>query len=328
MEAFGVPLLNQPSEFAYGVLESNIKPGLLLHGPAGTGQTQFVEALAKYWVTRVLSVSSRHIHNKWLGKSDKAIEAAFMLARKLSPCILFIDEADSLLHKYARDGFIGIYHHNTLRKFLSERIGFGIDRDKQMLVVLATERPSDLDAAILRRAPKRIAIGVSSFQDRVARLKFFMRGKELDSDVSIDYIALKTDRFTGSDLENLCTVGAYASIFEDNAHKTESEAPDEAEDDKRQVKETDIDVVNLEGGNGERTAAERHAENNIDINNEEHAEGIPLLSLAQNTTPATVSEQPLLLPTTDNTAKLVSAPPRRLLRARHFEKAIKDITPM
>ncbi|KAJ9637375.1 hypothetical protein H2199_007662 [Coniosporium tulheliwenetii] len=327
VKAFGVPLLNRRSEFAYGVLANNIIPGLLLHGPPGTGKTQLVKALAKYCETRVLRISAGRINTKWFGESERAVATAFTLARKLSPCILFIDEADSMLRKRRGGEVESEAHRSTLSQFLSEWDGFGTDGDKPIFVVLATNRPSDLDDAILRRAPKRIAIGIPTFKDRVAILKIHLQGEQLDSDVSIEGIARKTDKFTGSDLKNLCIAAAYACIFEDDAHKTESEVPDKVEDGKRWEEEIDVEIINLDGENGEVTGVERHAENHVDIDDEEHGEDIPLLSLPSNTAPATVPELPLPPPTTDNAATSVPDPPRRLLKARHFEKAIKDITP-
>ena len=300
---------------------------MLLHGPPGTGKTQLVKALAKYCGTRVLCISAGYINAKYYGESERAVATAFALARKLSPCILFIDEADSLLHKRRDDEFESEAHRSTLSQFLAEWDGFGTDGDKQTLVVLATNRPLDLDDAILRRAPKRIAIGVHTFKDRVAILKIHLQGEQLDCDVNIEGIARKADRFTGSDLKNLCIAAAYACIFEDDAYKTGINVPAEAEDGEGRGKETNVDVNNLDGENGEGTGVERHAEDNVNVDDEEHGEGIPLLSLPSNTAPATVPKLPLPLPKTDSAVNLARNPPRRLLRARHFEKAIKDITP-
>ena len=326
VKAFSIPLLNQRSEFAYGVLANNVVPGLILHGPPGTGKTQLVKALAKYCGTSVLCISAGSILTKWFGESERAVATAFTLARKLSPCILFIDEADSMLCKRQDPGSGWQAYNNVLSQFLAEWDGFGTDGDKPILVVLATNRPSDLDDAILRRAPKRIAIGIPTFEDRVAILKLHLQGEQLGSDVNIGGIAQKTDTFTGSDLKNLCIAAAYACIYEDDAQKREVLARAEHEEER----EGEIDVVSINhtGGNGEGTRIEREAENNVDIDDDEHGESIPLLPLPSNTAPAPVPELPHPLPKTNSAGRLAPDSPRRLLRARHFNKAIEDITPI
>lgn len=213
VKTFTIPLLRQRSEFEYGVLADNIMPGMLLYGPPGTGKTQLVKAMAKHCGARVLHVSGGNIFGHWVGDSEKTVAASFSLARKLSPCILFVDEADSFLHRRG-DLYEGKTGRLVLSQFLSEWDGFDSDASKPVIVVLATNRPSELDDAILRRAPKKIAVGIPTWEDRLAILKIHLQDECLDPDVNLESIAKKTGKLTGSDLKNICIAAAYACIYE------------------------------------------------------------------------------------------------------------------
>ncbi|KAJ3496419.1 hypothetical protein NLG97_g2671 [Lecanicillium saksenae] len=102
--------LVRPDAFSYGILAADKIPGCLLYGPPGTGKTMLAKAVAKESGANMLEISGATINDKWVGESEKLIRAVFTLAKKYSPCVVFIDEADSLLAN--RSMFMGWHGGN------------------------------------------------------------------------------------------------------------------------------------------------------------------------------------------------------------------------
>ncbi len=144
----------------------------------------------------------------------------FGLARRLSPCVVFLDEVDALFGaRSARGGGFGNKAHDQLlTEFMQEMDGLssaGANRDKRVVVIGATNRPFDLDDAVLRRLPRRLLVDLPGPEDRIGRtlaalpaglillaiLKILLRGEELGSNVDLDRLANDTDGFSGSDLK-------------------------------------------------------------------------------------------------------------------------------
>lgn len=315
VKSFVTPLLNQRNEFTYGVLKTGITPGLLLYGPPGTGKTQLVKALAKYCDASVLCISGGRIHSRWFGESEGAVVSVFSLARKLSPCIIFIDEADDLFRRRASDGFESEMHRSVTSQFLMEWDGFDSAGDKPICVVLATNRPYDLDEAVLRRVPKRVPIGIPTFEDRLAILQIHLKEEQLDTDVNLEAIARNAEKFTGSDLKNLCIAAAYACIFEYHAMLTNAETNNEATKVESRHKDSEE----------ESRSVETEAEIDLESVGDEDEENIPLLELPRIILPTNADRDQ----TDQQVIEVVTEPeaPRRILKARHFEKAMKDISP-
>jgi SpoVK/Ycf46/Vps4 family AAA+-type ATPase len=212
--------LLRPDSFSYGVLQSESIPGVLLYGPPGTGKTLLAKAVAKESGATMLAITSSEINHKYVGESEKTVRAIFSLARKLSPCVVFIDEADSLFQ--SRDA----YHsragsHETMNQFLSEIEHFGgstaSDGSDNVFLMIATNRPFDLDDAILRRVPRRLLIDLPTEKDREEILKIHLRGEDVVEDVSISALAQRTPFYSGSDLKNLCVAAALACVRDENA---------------------------------------------------------------------------------------------------------------
>ncbi|KAI1109227.1 hypothetical protein F5Y14DRAFT_40683 [Nemania sp. NC0429] len=202
--------LIRPEAFSYGVLATDRIPGCLLYGPPGTGKTLLAKAVAKESGANMIEVSAASINNKYVGESEKNVRALFSLAKKMEPTVIFIDEADALLG--ARSGSNSGAKRETLNQFLRE--WDGMDKMKAFIMV-ATNRPYDLDEAVLRRLPRKLLIDLPLEAGRAAILRIQLRDEEMDESVSIEDIAKRTPLYSGSDLKNMCVAAAMAAVKEE-----------------------------------------------------------------------------------------------------------------
>ncbi|KAF2639428.1 AAA-domain-containing protein [Massarina eburnea CBS 473.64] len=203
----------RPDAFNYGVLATEKISGALLYGPPGTGKTLLARAVAKESGCAVLEVSGAQIHDKYVGEGEKNVQAIFSLARKLSPCVVFLDEADAVLS--SRDtGRDRSSARDILNQFLKEWDGLS---DHSVFVMVATNRPFDLDDAVIRRLPRRLLIDLPSENDRKEIIKIHLRGEQLDESVNVDNLAQQTPFYSGSDLKNIAVAAALTCVKEENS---------------------------------------------------------------------------------------------------------------
>ncbi|CAK7228255.1 hypothetical protein SCUCBS95973_006817 [Sporothrix curviconia] len=205
--------LIRPEAFLYGVLAAERIPGCLLYGPPGTGKTLMAKAVAKQSGANMLEISAASINDMWVGNSEKNVQALFSLARKLSPVVIFLDEADALLGaRQTRPGRGG--HRETINQFLRE--WDGLTSNMKAFIMVATNRPFDLDEAVLRRLPRRILVDLPLRDGRLAILRVMLRDELLDSaSVSLEMLAAETELYSGSDLKNLCVAAAMEAVREE-----------------------------------------------------------------------------------------------------------------
>ncbi|KFY13922.1 hypothetical protein V491_06213 [Pseudogymnoascus sp. VKM F-3775] len=170
------------------------------------------KALAKESDTTVLEVSGSEIYDKYVGEGEKNVKAVFSLARKLAPCIVFIDEADAIFGDRGT-GSQRTSHREIINEFLREWDGMN---DLSAFIMVATNRPFDLDEAILRRLPRRLLIDLPVEADREAILKIHLKGEELEDSVDLAALAANTPFYSGSDLKNLSVAAALACVREEN----------------------------------------------------------------------------------------------------------------
>uniref|UniRef100_A0A6M2F7H4 AAA+ ATPase domain-containing protein n=1 Tax=Populus davidiana TaxID=266767 RepID=A0A6M2F7H4_9ROSI len=202
--------LRRPDLFKGGLL----KPcrGILLFGPPGTGKTMLAKAIAKEAGASFINVSMSTITSKWFGEDEKNVRALFTLAAKVSPTIIFVDEVDSMLGQRSRAG-----EHEAMRKikneFMTHWDGLLTNQVERILVLAATNRPFDLDEAIIRRFERRIMLGLPSAEHRERILKTLL-GKEKIEGLDFKELATMTEGYSGSDLKNLCTTAAYRPVRE------------------------------------------------------------------------------------------------------------------
>ncbi|KAL9337411.1 hypothetical protein Peur_069180 [Populus x canadensis] len=242
--------LRRPDLFNGGLL----KPcrGILLFGPPGTGKTMLAKAIAKEAGASFINVSMSTITSKWFGEDEKNVRALFTLAAKVSPTIIFVDEVDSMLGQRTRVG-----EHEAMRKikneFMTHWDGLLTKPGERILVLAATNRPFDLDEAIIRRFERRIMVGLPSIESRERILKTLM-SKEKTEDLDFKELATITEGYTGSDLKNLCVTAAYRPVREllqqervkDKEKKQKAEegtSSEDAADTKEEGKEESVIIL-------------------------------------------------------------------------------------
>ncbi|CAN6987980.1 unnamed protein product [Brassica rapa subsp. trilocularis] len=202
--------LRRPDLFKGGLL----KPcrGILLFGPPGTGKTMMAKAIANEAGASFINVSMSTITSKWFGEDEKNVRALFTLAAKVSPTIIFVDEVDSMLGQRTRAG-----EHEAMRKikneFMTHWDGLMSNSGDRILVLAATNRPFDLDEAIIRRFERRIMVGLPSVESREKILRTLL-SKEKTENLDFHELAQMTDGYSGSDLKNFCTTAAYRPVRE------------------------------------------------------------------------------------------------------------------
>ncbi|KAJ5773037.1 hypothetical protein N7457_007933 [Penicillium paradoxum] len=204
--------LIRPEAFTYGVLATDKIPGLLLYGPPGTGKTLLAKAVARESGATVLEVSGSEVYDMYVGEGEKNVKAIFTLAKKLSPCVVFIDEADAIF--CSRTGASSrTSHRELINQFLREWDGMN---DLSAFIMVATNRPFDLDDAVLRRLPRRLLVDLPTEEDRHAVLKIHLKEEQLDDAVDLAELARRTPLYSGSDLKNLSVAAALACVREEN----------------------------------------------------------------------------------------------------------------
>nr|POE90664.1 atpase family aaa domain-containing protein 1 [Quercus suber] len=204
--------LVRPEAFKYGVLANDRLPGLLLYGPPGTGKTLLAKAVAKESKATVMEVSGAQIYEKYVGEGEKMVRAVFSLAKKLSPCVVFIDEADAIFGSRSNAGSRNT-HREIINQFLREWDGLN---DAGCFIMVATNRPFDLDDAVLRRLPRRLLVDLPVAKDRESILNIHLKEEAVDPAVSLAALAEQTPLYSGSDLKNLCVSAALACVREEN----------------------------------------------------------------------------------------------------------------
>jgi len=204
--------LQRPELFCKGQLTKPCK-GILLFGPPGTGKTMLAKAVATEAGANFINISMSSITSKWFGEGEKYVKAVFSLASKIAPSVIFIDEVDSMLGRRENPG-----EHEAMRKMKNEFMvnwdGLRTKDKERVLVLGATNRPFDLDEAVIRRFPRRLMVNLPDASNREKILKVILAKEELGSDVDLDSLANMTDGYSGSDLKNLCVTAAHYPIRE------------------------------------------------------------------------------------------------------------------
>ncbi|XP_023029354.1 no mitochondrial derivative [Leptinotarsa decemlineata] len=187
--------------FAYSQLTSAPK-GVLLHGPPGCGKTLIAKATAREAGTRFINLDLSILTDKWYGESQKLASAVFTLAVKLQPCIIFIDEIDSFLR--ARNSSDHEATAMMKAQFMSLWDGLITDSNCTVIIMGATNRPQDLDRAILRRMPATFHVPMPNLGQRREIIRLILENEPIAEDVNYDELATITNGFSGSDLRELC----------------------------------------------------------------------------------------------------------------------------
>ncbi|RZB85277.1 Protein MSP1 isoform A [Glycine soja] len=204
--------LQRPELFGKGQLAKPCK-GILLFGPPGTGKTMLAKAVATEAGANFINISMSSITSKWFGEGEKYVKAVFSLASKIAPSVIFVDEVDSMLGRRENPG-----EHEAMRKMKNEFMvnwdGLRTKDKERILVLAATNRPFDLDEAVIRRLPRRLMVNLPDAPNREKIVSVILAKEELAPDVDFEAIANMTDGYSGSDLKNLCVTAAHCPIRE------------------------------------------------------------------------------------------------------------------
>lgn len=205
-----VEFLTSPQKFKkFGVVPPK---GTILYGPPGTGKTLLAKALAGTAGVPFIAVSGSDFVEKYVGVGASRIRQLFQFARKVSPCIIFIDEIDALGKRSASDGSGSADERDrTLNQILVEIDGFS--GSEGIIVIGATNRLDMLDPALIRsgRFDRQIQVGLPDVDARLAILEHHSKNKPLSSDVDLKEIARITVYMSGADLANIMNeAGIYA----------------------------------------------------------------------------------------------------------------------
>lgn len=186
--------------------------GVLLHGPPGCGKTMLAKATAREAGARFINLEVAMLTDKWYGESQKLAKAVFTLAKKIQPCIIFIDEIDSFLR--SRDSHDHEATAMVKAQFMTLWDGLETDTDCQVIIMGATNRPRDVDRAILRRMPAMYSIGLPDSNKRKEILIAMIEPGSVDRSVKLDRIAELTEDFSGSDLREMYRAAAMIRVKE------------------------------------------------------------------------------------------------------------------
>jgi cell division protease FtsH len=205
-----IDFLRDPAKF--GRLGGRAPRGILMSGPPGTGKTMLARAAANEAGVPFLSVSGSSFQEKFAGLGAARVRRLFGEARKLSPCVIFIDEIDALGRQRGRGGdSASADQDQTLNQLLVEMDGF--DQLAGVVIIASTNRPDILDTALTRpgRFDREITVNLADARGREEILKVHARGLTLEAGLDLGWIARGTPGFSGADLANLLNEATIAA---------------------------------------------------------------------------------------------------------------------
>ncbi|MEK7520021.1 MAG: ATP-dependent zinc metalloprotease FtsH [Patescibacteria group bacterium] len=209
-----VDFLRNPKKFLD--IGAKIPRGVLLMGPPGTGKTLLARAVSGEAGVPFFHISGSEFVEMFVGVGAARVRDTFQTAKKSAPAILFIDELDAIgRHRGAGLGGGHDEREQTLNQILVEMDGF--DRDTNVIVMAATNRPDILDPALLRpgRFDRRVVLDEPDINDREHVLKIHAKGKPLAPDVNLRRVAERTPGFSGADLANAMNEAAILAARKD-----------------------------------------------------------------------------------------------------------------
>ena len=206
-----VDFLKRPEKFTK--MGAKIPKGVLLYGKPGTGKTLIAKAIAGEADVPFISMSGSEFIEMFAGLGASRVRKLFEKARKLSPCIVFIDEIDAIGARRTSNSGAETENNQTLNQLLVEMDGFS--SEETIIVLAATNRPEMLDKALLRpgRFDRQITIPVPDLKGRLDILKIHGEDKRISDDVNLESIAEDTAGFTGAELANILNEAAIIATI-------------------------------------------------------------------------------------------------------------------
>ena len=201
-----VDFLKRPEKFTK--MGAKIPKGVLLYGKPGTGKTLIAKAIAGEAEVPFISMSGSEFIEMFAGLGASRVRKLFEKARKLAPCIVFIDEIDAIGSRRSSNSGAETENNQTLNQLLVEMDGFS--SEETIIVLAATNRPEMLDKALLRpgRFDRQITIPTPDLKGRLEILKIHSKDKRISDNVNLESIAEDTAGFTGAELANILNEAA------------------------------------------------------------------------------------------------------------------------
>ena len=206
-----VDFLKKPEKFAR--MGAKVPKGVLLYGKPGTGKTLIAKAIAGEANVPFISMSGSEFIEMFAGLGASRVRKLFEKARKLAPCIVFIDEIDAIGSRRTSNSGAETENNQTLNQLLVEMDGFS--SEETIIVLAATNRPEMLDKALLRpgRFDRQVTIPTPDLTGRLEILKIHSKEKKLSDEINLESIAEDTAGFTGAELANILNEAAIIATI-------------------------------------------------------------------------------------------------------------------
>jgi len=197
---------------AYDYVNVETPKGVLLHGPPGTGKTLIAKALAKMTESNFISIKGPELLSKWVGESEKGVREIFRKARQAAPCIIFLDEIDSLVPRRSSGNSDSHVTENIVSQILTEIDG--LEELHNVLIIGATNRLDIVDEALLRpgRFDRIIEVGNPDSKGRKHIFEIHTKKKPLESNVDIKKLVEVTDGFSGAEIAAITNRAALVAL--------------------------------------------------------------------------------------------------------------------
>ena len=214
----------------YAEIGAKLPKGALLVGPPGTGKTLLAKAVAGEAKVPFFSISGSEFVEMFVGMGASKVRDLFKQASEKAPCIVFIDEIDTIGKKRDGNGMGGNdEREQTLNQLLTEMDGF--DANKGVVILAATNRPETLDPALLRpgRFDRRIPVNLPDLQGRVAILKVHAKDVKMEDNVDFNAIARATSGASGAELANIINEAALRAVRQGREKVTQEDLVESVE---------------------------------------------------------------------------------------------------
>ena len=214
----------------YAEIGAKLPKGALLVGPPGTGKTLLAKAVAGEAKVPFFSISGSEFVEMFVGMGASKVRDLFKQASEKAPCIVFIDEIDTIGKKRDGNGMGGNdEREQTLNQLLTEMDGF--DANKGVVILAATNRPETLDPALLRpgRFDRRIPVNLPDLQGRVAILKVHAKDVKMEDNVDFNAIARATSGASGAELANIINEAALRAVRQGRDKVTQEDLEESVE---------------------------------------------------------------------------------------------------